>query len=297
MNINSLDKKSLRTFLLITFGVAWVLFLLPLTVKNQGAATYQTALLVCFSLAMWVPGIGAIVATKQADGSLKALHLKTLGAKRYYLWAWFLFPVLSALTGLLTVLFRVAAFDPQFSLITQSLATLPEEVPISASTIIALQVGAAILFAPLLNTLFAVGEELGWRGFLLPQLMPLGKWKAIIISNIIWGLWHAPAIAQGHNYPGYPVLGIFMMVVLTVLVGTILSWLYLETQSPWAPALAHGSMNAVASLSLLFLVPGFDIAIGGTLASVIGWIPIGVFVLWLAKSGKLNLSGKESNAA
>ena len=289
---SSIDRKALRTFLVIAFPLAWVLFLVPLAFKNADPQIHQIVITVFFALAMWAPGIAAIVATKKADGSLAALNIKTLGPKRYYLWAWLLFPILSVLTGVVTVLFRVAEFDPTLSLIRQSLAALPEDVPLDAAAIVALQAGVAIFIAPLINILFAFGEELGWRGFLLPKLMPLGKWKAIIISNVIWGLWHAPAIVQGHNYPGYPVLGVFMMVVLTVLVGIILSWLYLKTNSPWAPALAHGSMNAVASLSLLFLVPGFDVAIGGTLASVMGWIPLAGFVLWLVLSQRLPINGR-----
>ena len=292
---SSIDRKALRTFLVITFSLAWVLFLVPLAFKNADPQIHQIVITVFFALAMWAPGIAAIVATKKSDGSLAALNIKTLGPKRYYLWAWLLFPILSMLTGVVTVLFRVAEFDPTLALIRQSLGALPEDVPLDPAAIAALQAGVAILIAPLINMLFAFGEELGWRGFLLPKLMPLGKWKAIILSNVIWGLWHAPAIIQGHNYPGYPVLGIFMMVILTVLVGIILSWLYLKTNSPWAPALAHGSMNAVASLSLLFLVPGFDIAIGGTLASVMGWIPLAAFVLWLVLTNRVTVNGNESN--
>ena len=291
-NTSSLDSKSLRTFLLIAFSLAWVLFLVPLGFKDADPHLRQIVMTIFFALAMWAPGIAAIVATKKADGNLAALNIKILGPKRYYLWAWLLFPILSALTGVVTVLFRVAEFDPELSLITQALAALPEDVPLDPAAILALQIGSAIIIAPLINILFAFGEELGWRGFLLPKLMPLGQWKAIIISNVIWGLWHAPAIVQGHNYPGYPVWGVLMMVVLTVLLGIILSWLYLNTRSPWAPALAHGSVNAVASLSLMFLVPGFDIAIGGTLASVMGWIPLGAFVLWLVLSRRMPVSKK-----
>lgn len=71
-----------------------------------------------------------------------------------------------------------------------------------------------------------------------------------------------------------------MMIVFTVLTSTILSWLYLETRSPWAPALAHGALNATASLPILFL-SGVDISIGGTIASAIGWISLALFVGWL----------------
>ncbi len=291
--MSRLDRKSLRTFLLVAFLLAWVLFLVPLGFRNLYPQLHQIVMVVFFALAMWAPGIAAIVATKKADGTLAALNIKTLGPKRYYLWAWLLFPILSALTGVLTVLFRVAEFDPNLTLIAESLSSSPENIPLAPTMIVALQAGAAIIIAPLINVLFAFGEELGWRGFLLPKLMPLGQWKAIIISNVIWGLWHAPAIMQGHNYPGYPVWGVFMMVILTVLLGTILSWLYLNTKSPWAPALAHGSVNAVASLSLMFLVPGFDIAIGGTLASVVGWMPLALFVLWLVYTRRMPVGGKQ----
>jgi membrane protease YdiL (CAAX protease family) len=119
--------------------------------------------------------------------------------------------------------------------------------------------------------------------------LPLGQWRAIGLSGAIWGIWHAPAILQGRNYPNHPVAGIFMMVVFCVLLGAIFSWLYLRTRSPWAPALAHGSVNAIAGLPLLFLT-GVDITIGGTLASVIGWIPLALFVAWLALTKRLPVS-------
>ena len=291
-----IERKPLISFLVISFGLAWILFLVPLAFTNADAQVRQIITTIFFALAMWAPGIGAIVATKISEGSLKSLNIRRLGAKRYYLWAWLLFPVLSVLTGVFTVLFRVAEFDPNLTLITQSLAALPEGVPLDPAMIVALQAGSAILIAPLINILFAFGEELGWRGFLLPKLMHLGEWKAILISNVIWGLWHLPAIVQGLNYPGYPVVGVLMMMVFTVLLGTIMSWLYLNTKSPWAPALAHGSVNAVASLSLLILIPGFDIAIGGTLASVMGWIPLALFVVWLAATRRVPVGDIEAKS-
>jgi membrane protease YdiL (CAAX protease family) len=142
---------------------------------------------------------------------------------------------------------------------------------------------------------FALGEELGWRGFLLPRLLPLGQWRAILLSGAIWGIWHAPAILQGHNYPGRPVAGVFMMIVFCVLLGAIFSWLYLRTRSPWAPALAHGSINAIAGLPILFMT-GVDISIGGTVASIIGWSPLSLFVAWLVWTHRLPVKMEETQA-
>jgi hypothetical protein len=141
-----------------------------------------------------------------------------------------------------------------------------------------------------------LGEELGWRGFLLPRLLPIGQTRAIGLSGAIWGIWHAPAILQGHNYPSQPVLGIFLMIVFCVLLGTILSWLYLQTRSPWAPALGHGTINATAGLSLLF-VPDVDLVIGGTTASIIGWIPLAAIVAWLVLTRRLPVTSAEAGAA
>ena len=46
----------------------------------------------------------------------------------------------------------------------------------------------------------AFGEEVGWRGWLLTSLRPLGTWPALIIVGVIWGLWHAPLILLGYNF-------------------------------------------------------------------------------------------------
>jgi membrane protease YdiL (CAAX protease family) len=72
---------------------------------------------------------------------------------------------------------------------------------------------------PAVNGLFAFGEELGWRGYLLPKLMPLGKWKAYVLVGIIWGLWHGPLVLAGFNYPAFPVLGVLGMIGMTTTFG------------------------------------------------------------------------------
>jgi len=282
-----LNRKPLIWFLIIAFSLAWGLFLLPLAFGPLGSTTRLIATQISWALAMWAPGLGAIVATRWVAGEkLGTLNLRRLGDWRAYLWAWLLFPALAVITGLLTWAFGAGKLDTQFTIIKESLAAVPGGAAIPAWLVVLIQIGVALTFGPLFNTIFALGEELGWRGFLLPRLLPLGQWRAIALSGVIWGIWHAPAILQGHNYPSHPVAGVFMMIVFCVLLGAILSWLYLRTRSPWAPALAHGSLNAIAGVPLLFLT-GVDITIGGTLASVIGWIPLALFVAWLAWSKRL----------
>ena len=283
-----IERKPLIAFLVIAFVISWILFLLPLALTNLDAQTPQLASLGLVSLGMWGPGIGAMVATKfTAKQPLKSLRLNTLGPKRYYLWAWLLPIFIALFTGLLTALFGLAEFDPNFTLIRESVKNAPGAENLAPGIVILAQTGFAITLAPLFNVVFALGEELGWRGFLLPRLEPLGQWKAILITGIVWGVWHAPVIVQGQNYPGYPMAGIFMMIVFCILLGAILAWLYFNTRSPWAAALAHGSVNAVAGLPVIFFKPGFNMAFGGTVATFPGWIVMAVFIGWLAWTKRL----------
>ena len=268
-------------FLAIAFLPAWILFLLPLFIGNPGSSDYQTIALVSWALAMWMPGIAALLVTRFVEKKkLTTLNLGKLGAKSIYFWAWFIPILMVLITGALTWVFGLGTFDSEFSFIKDSLAQLPEDLPLPLTTLLALQIVSSITLAPLFNTLFALGEELGWRGFLLPKFLPLGQTKAMLMSGIIWGIWHAPAILQGLNYPEHPILGVFLMIVFTVLLGVFLSWLYLETRSPWAPALAHGTINAVAGLPMLFFLT-MDITWGGTIASVTGWVSLALMVGYL----------------
>ena len=271
-------KGPVIVFLAVAFIPAWILFLLPVFLRMAGIEETATVALVAWSAAMWMPGLGAIIATRLGEKEeLKTLGLGKLGKKKIYLWAW-LGPILAVLvTGTVSWLFGWGKFDPTFQLIRQAVEGIPNVPETALPLLLAAQIAAALTIAPLFNTLFALGEELGWRGYLLPKLLPLGQIPAMLISGVIWGIWHAPAILQGHNYPENPVLGVGMMIVFTVLLGIFFSWLYLKTKSPWAPALAHGTVNAVAGLPLLFLTD-VNLSLGGSLTSVSGWLALAALV-------------------
>lgn len=289
-----IQRKPLTWFLVITFAISWPLFLVPLLFRNMEPTIYQGNLTTFFALAMWGPGIAALISTLViAKEPFKSLRLNTLGKKRYYLWAWFLPPVLIVLSGVLTVLLGAGNLDTEFTFMQQQMQQAGTEFPFSTGVLVAIQVAQAFLLGPIINLLFTMGEELGWRGFLLPRLLPLGQWRALLISGAIWGVWHAPAIAQGHNYPDHPVLGIFLMTIFCILLGIILGWMCLNTRSPWVAGIAHGSLNAWAGLPYLFILPGFDTAVGGTVTSVIGLAIMGLFVGWLVLSKRLPVEAQK----
>jgi len=285
-------RKSLIWYITISFSLAWILFVLPKLVGTTNTTTIAAISTICWTAAMWAPGLAALFTTHYVDRQpLSVLNLRRLGEKRVYLWAWLLPLVFTFITGLLTWALGLGKLDLEFSQIREAMSQTSGGSSISPVLVITLQALLALTIAPLFNTLFTLGEELGWRGYLLPKMMHTGQWRAILYTGVIWGVWHAPVILQGHNYPGQPVLGVFLMIGFCILLGTILGWLYLRTKSPWAPALAHGTVNAVAGFPLLFM-PKVDMTWGGTLASLTGWIPMILFVAWLAWTKRLPVIGE-----
>jgi uncharacterized protein len=286
------DLRAVLWFVALAFGLTWLLWA---TLWLPGAAENRLHALLAATLGMWVPGLVALFLTRRyLRESLRTMAIGRLGAIRYYLWAWLL-PVAGtvASTGL-TVLFGVASFDPQLAHAREMMEATGKPLPAPVATIVAAQLALSLTLAPLFNVLFALGEELGWRAFLLPRLLGAGssQWGALLLSGAVWGLWHAPLIMLGHNYPDHPYIGVLLMTGFCVLLGVIFGWLRLASGSVWVPALAHGSLNAVAGTPLLLLTP-FDTALGGMLTSLIGWIPMLAFIGWLIWSRRLPVALKD----
>ena len=108
-------------------------------------------------------------------------------------------------------------------------------------------------FTPIVAWLITFGEEYGWRGFLQSELIKLGKVRGVALVGLIWGLWHAPVIAMGHNYPGYPVWGVFLMVFYCVFLGFILGLAVLKSRSVWLAAYLHGVNNQALSFLVMMV--------------------------------------------
>jgi membrane protease YdiL (CAAX protease family) len=171
-----LERKPLTWFIIIAFVISWPLFLAPLLFPNLEPAMRQLATTGLWALGMWGPGIAALVVTLAvAKQPFSALRLNTLGPKRYYIWAWFLPPVLIILSSLLTVLIRTGQLDTEFTLMQQMMEQTGTQLPVSTGTLILIQVAQALLIGPLINVIFTMGEELGWRGFLLRDFYRLGN--------------------------------------------------------------------------------------------------------------------------
>jgi uncharacterized protein len=129
-----------------------------------------------------------------------------------------------------------------------------------------------------INGLFAMGEEYGWRGLMWDELKSFGTVRANLLIGVAWGLWHAPVILQGYNYPGSPLLGVLAMVLFCTGMSFVLTAIRERTGSLLPVAAAHGVFNALAPI-LLMLAPGVDPVLTGPLGLVGAVLLLGIGAL------------------
>jgi membrane protease YdiL (CAAX protease family) len=115
-----------------------------------------------------------------------------------------------------------------------------------------------------INAGFGFGEELGWRGFLQKEFSGLGFWKGSLFIGLVWGIWHAPLVLQGHNYHQHPKAGVLLMTAWCMLLGPLFSYIRIRSGSVIAAAIMHGSLNAFAGLGILVVTGGSDLTVGVT---------------------------------
>lgn len=282
-----MSTKAIFWFLFITFGLTWGIegIMLANGVSFSGAppilAQYMIAGL------MWAPAIAAVLVRKFVlHESLRVADARLrLGARRPYWLTLLIMPVGFAIVYGITVLLKLGTLDlslqtflHQMEAVTGAPITLPLPGPLMSLAIFAL----STLLSPFINTIFAFGEEYGWRGFLLPQLLPLGRWPTHLISGVIWGLWHAPLILMGFNYPGYPWLGILWMCGLTTLLGIIENEWTLRYNSVLLAAFIHGVFNSQGYGVWRIIVPDAHPLLGG-LGGLVGLTVLALVALWVSR--------------
>ena len=116
------------------------------------------------------------------------------------------------------------------------------------------EAGAAVLNAALIMTfgvlqsgVSAAGEEIGWRGFLVPVLAQrFGFTGVVLVSGAIWALWHFPLIVFGTYSNSAPKwVALLCFTTMIVATGAMAAWLRLKTGSVWPAAMLHACHNAV----------------------------------------------------
>lgn len=268
---NENSSKGIRWFLLIVFGISYLLALTYyLAFPNRDKISF-TILAVIY---MFMPMVSALIVDKLI---LKKKTLKSwaLNFKPnwWYLAAWpALIVIAFAVLGINT-LWPGISFSNDMSGFWERMANelTPDQLAVQKAQIenmplpyLFILIGQALLAGLSINAIAAFGEESGWRGFMVREYKHLQFWDAALRIGIIWGVWHAPLILMGHNYPQHNLLGVGMMTVWCILLSPLFLYIRLKTHSVIGASIMHGTLNASAGIPLLYLAGGNDLTLGFT---------------------------------
>ena len=274
------ETKKLIIFLVLVFAITWALdfFVVKPIVDERGYGKDMIAQGIV-AATMFIPALCVLLTrlfTKEGFKNSKLTFNFGKGRTRYYIIAWLLPSVLCALGAVVYFLIYPGRFDPTHSYIMQQSAEMGVTMtPEQMNQKVILDLIVAVLMAPLLNVITCFGEEWGWRGYMMPKL--LGKMKflpAVLLGGLIWGLWHAPIIAMGHNYgteyAGAPWVGIAMMCIFCISLGTLFTWWCTKTGNCWPAIIGHGAINGFAGAPLYFIAENNHALLGPISAGIIG---------------------------
>ena len=236
--MTALAKKKIVTFLVITLGIS-MLFYVPII--RAGTLDIAGGLLVLGL--MWAPGIAGMATQLIYEHTLRGMGWR-FGPFKYLLIA-FLLPLLYCL-----IVYGITW--------TSQLGGFPNPEMMSAiqerwggmMTSPVLQIMITVVLTILLGLpaglLSGMGEEIGWRGVLVPELAKVMSFgKVALVSGVIWILWHFPLLFfADYNMAGAPKWYAGLMFAVMVLgISFAFAWLRLKSKSIWPAAILHASHN------------------------------------------------------
>lgn len=238
-----MDNSTNRTlrpvviFLALTFSLSAIFyfFIIYSGMTGGGRRLYVTGL-------MWCPGISALITMKILNRNISELGWKW-GATKYQFWS-YLIPITYSLIAYVIVWASGlgAFYNEKFvdGLVGDfGLGEIPDGL------IIALYVLLMAVFGTIRSTISALGEEIGWRGFFVPELyIRFSFAKTAIVSGLIWSIWHIPILLFADYNSGTPswyALSCFF--VLVVSMSFIYTWFRIMSGSLWTGVILHATHN------------------------------------------------------
>jgi len=290
-----MSKKFYQAIALV-FGLSWGLALVAklIGIKYEGSAGLTLAVLY-----MFMPAISVFILSKFVwKTDVRGWGIQR-PINRWFFAGWFwpiilvfatipvslLIPGVSFAPGMEGLLAKYATLMP-----ADQIAQMKAQISSFGPLMILIMIGQGMIAGITINAIAAFGEELMWRGFLLKEFKEKGLWKASLIIGSIWGIWHAPLILQGHNYPSHPYIGVLMMVIWCILLTPALIYFTARTRSVITAAVLHGTLNGSAMIAMVWIMGGNDLTVGVTgLAGFITLIVLNVLLFIYDKRSKVKI--------
>ncbi len=230
------SRRQVATYLFFVLIFSCVFYFLIIRAKalDAGNGLYVVGL-------MWCPALAAFVTMRLNRRSLAELGWKW-PARRYALASWYI-PLAYAVIAYLIVWITGLGAFPNHQFMESQVARFGLRFSPAVSTIIYVLLAGTFGMASSLS--HALGEEIGWRGFLVPEMFKTFSFtQTALISGIIWSLWHYPVLIFADYNAGtntYYAMACFTIMVVSI--SFVFAWMRLKSGSLWTGALLHASHN------------------------------------------------------
>lgn len=220
--------------LLLAFSSVFYFLILRAGGLRGGGGVYVVCL-------MWCPALAGMLTLRLNGRSLSDLGWKW-GEPKYQFWSWFIPIVYASIAYIIVWTFHFGGFGKQ-----EYLDAVARRAHLSAPHWLSLLIGFVLIAAyGLIGSLSsALGEEIGWRGFLVPELSKTTAFTTTaLISGIVWSLWHYPILIYGGYNGGTPTwYGLSCFTVMVIAISFVFAWMRLKSGSLWTGAMLHASHN------------------------------------------------------
>ncbi len=289
-------KKINKTtsFLILVFAISYSMVGIFTLLGGELKTTSGLIIAIAY---MFTPTLSVLIVEK----FIHKEKIKPLGISfkinKWFIVAWLITPVIGFGTFAISLLFPEVSYSPDMSgIMKQFESTMtPEQMEQMKNSMETLPIHPVFitlfegLFAGItVNAIAGFGEELGWRGFLLHKFRNMSFFKGSVLIGFIWGIWHAPIILLGHNYPQHPQFGVIMMIIWCILLTPLFNYIRIKSKSVIAASIMHGTLNGTAGIALLLVKGGNDLSVGIT--GLAGFIALalsifGVFIYdnWISR--------------
>jgi uncharacterized protein len=229
--------RPIITFLLITFALSSIFYFLIIHTGKVGSGfgMYVNAL-------MWCPGLSAFITSLITGRKISDLGWHWGNAK--YQLRSYLIPLAYAFIAYM-IIWSVGwggFYNKDF---IAKVATSFGWTQLPSGLIILFYFTLTGLFGLAGSASSALGEEIGWRGFLVPELSKsLNYTKTSLLSGVIWSLWHYPILIFADYNSGTPYwYGLTCFTVMVISISFVFTWFRLKSNSIWTAVILHASHN------------------------------------------------------
>lgn len=268
-----MEKKKILIFLAFCFGISW----LSAGIFHWCGGDYKSVWGFLLGIVYMLFPLISVLLTQLVTGEklFSGIGL-SFKLNRWWWLGWLvIIPLIVLLSLPVSALFTGMSISGDTEMVRQTMGSLEAQgLPLGSGGVLVITLLSGLVAGMTVNALFAFGEESAWRGFLHRCLEGTGFWKKCLFIGFVWGLWHAPIILMGHNYPEHPVAGVFMMIAFCMLFTPVMVFIREKSGSVIMAAIAHGTLNALAGISIMYLAGYKELV--GSITGIAGFIVLAI---------------------